>query len=89
MLRDFVEMPEMPEPPPQNPPPQEPIPQEELLKLSIPRALWNNGLQRKNAERPVIQREKSTRVRRPNSMLRDFVGNGLNEIIIGGVIHKL
>ena len=37
---------------------------------------------------PVIQRERSTRIRRPNSMLRDLVGNGLNEVIIGGAIHK-
>ena len=85
MLRDFVETPEMPEPPPQEPPPQE-----ERLKLSIPRALWNDGLNRKNTEKPVKSkepvREKSTRVRKPNSMLKDFVGNG---VVIGGVIHNL
>ena len=68
----------------------EPPPQEERLKLSIPRALWNDGLNRKNTEKPVKSkepvREKSTRVKKPNSMLKDFVGNG---VIIGGVIHNL
>jgi hypothetical protein len=94
-------MPEMPEPQPQ--------PQEERLKLSIPRALWRDGLQR-NAEnntetvvnKPVKSRKPktptepvraSTRVRKTNSLLKDYVGFGLkmkeNEVIIGGVIHYL
>ena len=46
-------------------------------------------LDRKPVKSKEPVREKSTRIRKPNSMLRDFVGNGLNEIIIGGVIHKL
>ena len=67
----------------------EALSQEERLKLSIPRALWNDGVNRKNNKKPVKPKEAvrvSTRVKKPNSMLKDFVGNG---IIIGGVLHNL
>jgi hypothetical protein len=94
MLRDFVETPiEMPiETPIETP---ETIPQqsqdEEPIKLSIPRALWNAGLQRKEKQKQT-PREKSTRTRKPNSMLKDFVGEGVPKttyVILGGVRYLL
>ena len=99
MLRDFVETPEMPEMPetPETPEPQPS--QEEPLKLSISKALWKDGLQRKEKKKqprkepaPIIQREKSTRIRKPNSMLKDFVGGELpatSYVILGGTKHFL
>ena len=91
MLRDFVETPEMPEMPetPETPEPQPS--QEEPLKLSISKTLWKDRLQRKEKKQPrkepapIIQREKSTRIRKPNSMLKDFVGYGF--VILGGTKH--
>lgn len=80
MLRDFVETP--------LPPSEEPPPQEERLKISIPRTLWNDGLNRKNTE-PSPQEERLKlsipRALWNDGLQRKNVGNG---VIIGGVIHK-
>ena len=98
MLRDFVETPEMPE---MSETPEMPQPSQdgEPLKLSISKALWKDGLQRKEKKKqprkepvPIIQREKSTRIRKPNSMLKDFVGGELpatSYVILGGTKHFL
>lgn len=99
MLRDFVvDTPQIPTEVPEIPEIPEIQPQEEPLKLSISKALWDDGLRRSSTKekaknkQPVVLREKSTRIRKPNSMLKDFVGGELQPttyVILGGVRYLL